>query len=284
MLNPKAKVIFDNEAVYEKCSKPRGDGKFFVVKTSYERYKKSRMTHNGSGDNKLMSVPDVWRINPESVILSNGKQKPDFVAMTEDIQFWIFRLNVEKFFGVGFKNEAEFRSWAGKLSKDNFFVKSYRSLFKGDRSHTNRAGSDTHWDFISKEKNNGDLMKFSNLVTGRFIGKLVSTTPKNIRGALCYPFECINISKMNYKDTDPKEKWWLFDEPLLSGRSKILDSRGNWTGKYNENLPLPYPQFNPPSRPILPVMLPYDDVAWIDASIIRILDDYEPTPSKYSLT
>lgn len=260
----------------------RGDGIFGVVKTSLEYYGMSRLSHKKSNNKSLLGVPDVWRINPEILTMPNGKPKKDFVSMTYDIQHWIFRMQVERHLKKKFNSEEEYINFYLSLPGVHTLKSWFASMFTDDRSHTNFAGSLTCANYIGDPRSGLEPMKFSNLITGGAVIKLLSTETRTLRGVKCLPFQCINISKGDYRNYDVERNFYLFDEPSISIRKLILDSKGGWTGKFLEDLPpQPYPQF-PPLHPIFPIMLPYDDIAWIDANWVKILLPTDPTPYKFA--
>lgn len=234
------------------------DSVYARVMNSIEVYGMDRQTWNEEGSlvPRFDSVPDVWRINPDK-----GGGKPDFVYMTEDIQHWIFRINTERFMGYRFKSEVEYRDWWRKLSKSgtnkSVFIQWWQQLFKGDRSHTNRAGVDTCWDFIGENNQGAQLPKFSNLVTGDYVGKVVQSTPRNVLGVPYIAFECINVSKKDYRNYHPFTHPHLFDQPIVTGRTLVKD-KGGWTiTGYWKRI---FHHFD--KKVVLPVMLPMDSEAW----------------------
>lgn len=251
--------------------KPRGEGKFIILKNSMQVYKglsrPSVLDPRGQDDEGL---PDMWPITPEI-----SKDKQHFTLMTEDICHWMFRLNVEKFQGVKFESEAAYRDFWASLPKTHPLILDWKSLMKGDRSHTNRYGSDTCWDPISQADRKGKpFMRYFQVVTGRWVAKV------NSERTTQWKVECIDAST-NYRQYDPSVYWWLFDEPLITARVKVLNSNGKWDGRSWLHVSRPYEQFAP-ARPILPVLLSSDSRGMIYKSISRLLDSYEVTPGKYS--
>lgn len=262
-------------------AKPRGDGVFISVKNSMEVYdglsRPSVILPKGNINE--VGYPDMFGIRPENPKFTSGSKigraKPTFTVMTVDLCHWLFRLNVEKWQGWKFENEAAYMAWWKPLPKTNQLIKWWASLMKGDRSHTNRFGSDTCFDPISQpDQKDKELMRFFQVVTGRFCAKVNSIRTTT------YKINCVNANseyRLYHPDTHP----WLFDEPLITARVKILDQFGKWDGKTWRHESRPYGQFDPAS-PILPAMLPYDSYAVIDQSICRLLDPYEETPGKYN--
>ena len=261
-------------ALYEKIIQPVRDGVFVVIKTSQEVYGVSRPTHNGAVK-RFLALPDMWAITPENQKLPNGKPKPHYLVMTEDFCHWLFRLNVERHKRKKFESEQAYRDWhtiaRNKNSPEHQYIRWWVSLMKGDRSHTNRYGSDTNYDPISGENEGRELMRYFQVVTGRGVLKLV----KN-RGDK-FGVEVINMSKGDYRNYHPDTHWWLFDQPIMTGRKQIgTDNKGSPI--WDENLIVQFPQFEP-TRPIMPVILPYDSVGWVTSEYARLLGD-EPMPSK----
>jgi hypothetical protein len=250
-----------------------------VIKPNYVRVKNSlelygmdrRSWHEGDGgdagfDSNVDSIPDVFRHNP-----SETGGKPDFVFMTEDIQHWIFRLNVERVLGYRFESETAYRAfWKTELirfqQKDPLrpatFITWFNQLFKGDRSHTNFAGVNEYANYIADLNMGTSLPKFSNIVTGDFVTELNDpTATKYIQGVVCRPLKCINISKNNYRSYHPLTHPALFDQPTVSGRDLEYTKEGwvktaFWMRTFHH--------FN--VRVIVPFMLPQDSVTWMPAS------------------
>jgi len=235
---------------------------FVRVKDSIELYGVDRQTYNekqlGSFKPSIDSVPDVWRYNP-----ANGAGKPDFVSMTEDIQHWIFRVNVERYMGTRFATDTDYREWWSKLvktgAKKSVFIEWWNQLFAGDRSHTNRAGVDTCRNYITGENMTADFPKFSNVVTGRFVGKLADGSPRNVSGALCRPLHCIS-AKEDYKQYHPFTHPHLFDQPIVTGRTLVQDKSGWVNQGYWWRV---FYHFG--KKVVLPFILPADTVAWYPA-------------------
>lgn len=252
---------------------PRPPGNWGVVKTSYEVYGVSRITKVSPDNWKLLAFPDVWRINPTTLKFEDGSKKPEVVEMTSDFQHWLFRLNAEKYFGKPFKDEQDYREWWASLDSKHQLIRWFTSLLTKGRSHTNVFGLDNCRNYISGANMDAELPRFSNLVTGRWVAKVLSLETRGIFGVESISVEVINFSK-GYRQFNPQDHWWLFDEPLLSGRRRNAD------GTVDETLLLPYPQFEP-ARPILPVILPVDSRAWIPVEIFRVLHPEEKTPGKY---
>lgn len=262
------------------------------VKNSLEMYGMDRRSwHEGEGgdagfDSDVTFIPDVFRHNPEQ---SGGK--PDFVSMTEDIQHWIFRLNVERCIGRKFKTEEEYRAfWRGDLERfkkrnpksPGTFITWWNQLFKGDRSHTNFAGVDTCRNFIGDENHGASLPKFSNIVTGDYVGELTDPTKvKRVYGANCRPLKCINISSGDYRLYSPDTHPELFDQPTVSGRDLAYGKSGWTTTAYWMRT---FHHFN--VRVVLPVMLPQDSVTWFPSDgledggipLNKPLGQYKKTP------
>lgn len=244
------------------------------VKTSLEIYGMDRRSHHedeGVGfDSDVTYLPDVWRHNPAVT-----KLKPDFVFMTEDIQHWIFRMNVERAIGRRFTSDLEYKTfWQADLARfkkkdptqPGTFIVWWNRLFTGDRSHTNFAGMETCRNFIGDANFDGSLPKFSNVVTGDFVGELADPTQtKYLYGATCRPLKCIDISKGDYRKYSCFTHPELFDQPTVSGRDMVLEKSGwrktaYWMRTfYNFNV-----------KVVLPFMLPQDDITWMPASDLQV--------------
>jgi len=84
------------------------------LKDSIEYYGVDRVTKNEAGGPivaKNIAVPDVWRIEVDT------KRPRDYVTLTEDLQHWIFRLNVELYTGMPFASEADYRAFHKSLQR-----------------------------------------------------------------------------------------------------------------------------------------------------------------------
>lgn len=257
------------DVLYQVVDKP-----YARVKTSLEVYKKDRLSYNEEQHGKPIKptapdAPDAWRHNP-----TNPSNKPDFVFMTEDIQHWIFRMNLENLMGRMFAFEEEYRDyWKGQLSlykanreSGSQLISWWNSLFKGDRYATNSAGVEARKNYIAQENLNEDFPKFSNVVSGDFVGVL--NDPERVSfvaGVKCRPFKCINISKGDYRNYHPFTTPEYFDQPAVSGRSLYYDKAGWHVSEYWMRV-----FWNFDMRVILPFMLPLDSVTWIDANIIEL--------------
>ena len=127
-------------------------GVFAVIKTSQEVYGVSRPTYNDAVK-RFVALPDMWAITPENQQLPNGKPKPYYSVMTDDFCHWLFRLNVERYKRKKLESKQAYREWYAVAKNRNNpeyqYIRWWFSLMKGDRSHTNRYGSDTNYDPIS---------------------------------------------------------------------------------------------------------------------------------------
>lgn len=243
------------------------------IKDSIEAYGMDRRTYTEQTepdvgfDSSVRSVPDVWRYRPASTV-----GKPDFVRMTERVQHWIFRCNVEVYLGRRF-TDAQYKSfWEQELAKhkvgNSFFIRTFTSLFTSDRSHTNKAGFGdkfgvTSRNYIAQEDLSADYPKLFHIVTGGFVGKLVSRNARMIAGESCLPFECINISLGDFEQYHPFTHPHLFDTPKVTGRDLVY-TKGGWqiTGYWR----LPFHHFN--YQAVIPFTLPVDGVAWYPARLM----------------
>jgi hypothetical protein len=246
------------------------DQPYARILDSIEVHGKDRRTHTEDTepevgfDADVTYVPDVWRFNPFP------SEKQDFVRLTEDVQHWLFRINVERVLGYRFNAEADYRAFwkvqLGLYKKDrkngSAYLTWWRQVLKGDRSHTNRAGTDTHRDYIAEENLDADTPKLFHIVTGRFVGKLASTETRNVGGVMCKPFECINMSG-DYRQFHPDTHPHLFDQPIVTGRDLVYD-KGGWTiTGYWWRV---FHHFN--KRVVFPLSLPFSDKAWYPAHLM----------------
>lgn len=247
-------------------SKPRGEGRFLVVKTTQEVVGVSRPTREGKQESTL-ALPDTWDVVPEVT-----GSKPHFITMTEDFCHWLFRWNVEKWFRKPFETEEAYRSWFAWQPKDSYLIRAWKSLMKGDRAFTNRFGSETCHDYISTNKaDDKEDMRLFNLVTGRAVFEIIKERSDKFGVA------CINFSQ-GFRQYNPYDHPQYFYEPIQTGRSLI--GYNNQGVIWNEKLLLPFPQFEP-TRPIMPIILPLDSVAFISKAECRELDPYEANPPLY---
>ncbi len=244
---------------------------------SIEYYGVDRVTKNENEAGKPISfddkgVPDVWRIGVD------GKRQYDHVPLTEDLQHWIFRINVEIYRGAMFANENEYRAYWKTLLKSHQYVGWFTSVLRGNGSHTNRAGFGNKptgnipaRNYISGENMENGLPKFFHIVTGRWVAKKSRDVTKIVSGAKCLPVEVINISKSDYRNFHPFTHPHLFDRPLITGRNMVKDPKGGV--KILSYFRAPYSQFG--NLVTLPVMLPFDSEGWIPVDRIVEPSDAE---------
>jgi len=247
---------------------------------SIEYYGKDRLTHNEAGkapNFEEKGVPDVWRIGVD------GKRARDYVSLTEDLQHWIFRINLEIYRGSVFASEAEYKTYWKTLTKSNQFVGWFTSVLRGNGSHTNRAGFGDKpkgnipaRNYINGDNPENEPPKFFHIVTGRWVAKKSRDVTKNIAGAKCLPVKVINISKGDYRDYHPFTHPHLFDRPLITGRNMVKEPSGGV--RILSYFRAPYGQFG--NLVTLPVMLPFDDEGWIPVDRIIEPSDTEPGGSK----
>lgn len=253
--------------------KPAG---YVRLKDSIELYGKDRLTYNEAGkapNFEEKGVPDVWRIGVD------GKRPLDHVALTEDLQHWIFRINLEMYQGARFASEQAYRDYWRSMPKSNQLVGWFTSVLRGNGSHTNRAGFGEKpkgnipaRNYISGENPENGVPKFFHIVTGRWVARKSRDVTKNIAGVKCLPLEVINISKGDYRNYHPFTHPYLFDRPLITGRNMVKDPKGGV--KILSYFRAPYSQFG--NRVTLPVMLPFDNEGWIPVSQIVEPSDIEP--------
>lgn len=251
------------------ADKPRGEGRFLVVKTTQEVSGVSRPTREGKQEATL-ALPDTWDVNPEDT-----RGKPNFVRMTEEFCHWLFRWNVEKWYRVRFPTESAYKLWFDSKPKTDYLITSWKSLMKGDRAFTNRFGSETCHDYISTNKTDDkEDMRLFNLTTGRAVFEIVKERSDKFGVA------CINFSQ-GFKQFNPYDHPQYFYEPIQTGRELI--GYNNQGAIWNENRLLPFSGQFAPTFPIMPLILPLDSVAFIDKVNCRELDPYEPNPKLYVL-
>ncbi len=257
---------------------PVNAGDFVRHMDSIEYYGKDRLTYNEAGkapNFEEKGVPDVWRIGVD------GKRARDYVSLTEDLQHWIFRINLEIYRGSMFASENEYRTYWKTLQKSNQFVGWFTSVLRGNGSHTNRAGfgdkpkgNISARNYINGDNPENEPPKFFHIVTGRWVAKKSREATKTIAGAKCLPVEVINISKGDYRSYHPFTHPHLFDRPLITGRNMIKDPKGGV--KILSYFRAPYGQFG--NLVTLPVMLPFDSEGWIPVD--RIIEPSDTEPGK----
>lgn len=244
---------------------------------SIEYYKKDRVTRNEQAAGKPprfedKSAPDVWRIEVDT------KRPRDYVTLTEDLQHWIFRLNVELYTGMPFASEADYRAFHKSLPKSHQLIGWFQSVLRGNGSHTNRAGFGNKpagnipaRNYISGEDMENPEPKFFQIVTGRHVFEKSRDVKKNVAGALSTPVKVINISNGDYRKYHPFTHPHLFDRLMITGRNMIQDKSGTRIVSYFR---APYGQFG--NMVTFPVILPYDDEGWIASDKLIDPSDTEP--------
>lgn len=249
------------------------------LKDSIEYYGADRVTHTERMNNKPVmfedkAVPDVWRIEVDS------KRPKDYVALTEDLQHWIFRLNVELYTGMPFASESDYRAFHKSLPKSHQLIGWFTSVFRGNGSHTNRAGFGNKpagnipaRNYISGEDMQNPEPKFFQIVTGRWVAEKSRDVKKNVAGSLSTPVKVINISKGDYRKYHPFTHPHLFDKLMITGRNMVQDKSGTRITGYFRS---PYGQFG--NMVTFPVMLPYDDEGWIASD--KLIDPSDEMPGR----
>ena len=247
---------------------------FVRLKDSIELYGMDRQTYTEAQNEKPVAVevegvPDVWRIL--------GRRSPDFVSMTEEIQHWIFRFNVECYMGRKFPTELDYRTWWKALGRNSTFIAWFTSMFTSDRSHTNRRGFGERFgpsaaNYIAGKDLQNEPPKFQRIVTGRWVGELASAKVEYFSGVPCLPVKVINIARGNFRDYHPMDNPEYFDQPLITGRTIVTDKGG-------PRIVLPYwrrPYGQFANQAVYPVMLANEDAAWIPVSQLVNPSDTEP--------
>jgi len=257
--------------------KPDPSNPYVRLKDSIEYYGMDRVTYtermNGNPPIfKDKAVPDVWRIGVD------GKRPADFVRLTEDLQHWIFRLNVEMLMGNQFASEETYRTFHKTLGKSHQLIGWFTSILRGNGSHTNRAGFGNKpagnipaRNYISGEDMQNEEPKLFHIVTGRWVAEKSRDVTKNIAGAKCLPVKVINVSKKDYRKYHPITHPHLFDRLMITGRNMVQDKSGTRITGYFRS---PYGQFG--NMATLPIMLPFDDEGWLPVAQIVEPSDTEP--------
>lgn len=247
------------------------------LKDSIEYYGVDRVTRNENGGPivfKNVAVPDVFRIEVDT------KRPKDYVTLTEDLQHWIFRLNVELYTGMPFASESDYRAFHKSLPKSHQLIGWFTSVLRGNGSHTNRAGFGNKpagnipaRNYISGEDMQNPEPKFFQIVTGRWVAEKSRDVKKNVAGALSTPVKVINISKGDYRKYHPWTHPHLFDRLMITGRNMAQDKSGTRIVSYFR---APYGQFA--NMVTFPVMLPYDDEGWIASD--KLIDPSDEMPGR----
>lgn len=247
------------------------------LKDSIEYYGKDRVTYTEEMNGKPTrfadkAVPDVWRIEVDA------KRPRDYVTLTEDLQHWIFRINVELCTGKPFASEETYRDFHKSLLKSHQLIGWFTSVLRGNGSHTNRAGFGNKptgnipaRNYISGEDMENGEPKFFQIVTGRHVFEKSRDVKKNVAGALSTPVKVINISKGDYRKYHPWTHPHLFDRLMITGRNMVVDKSGTRITGYFRS---PYGQFG--NMVTFPVMLPFDDEGWIASDKLIDPSDTEP--------
>jgi len=146
----------------------------------------SRITWNeiikgGAVTPRFTGLPDAYRINP---LLNKDRLT---TLMTETFQRWIYRINVDRLFRRRLSDsefnefyEGELNLYRLKSEAGGHTIRDFNSLFRGNGSHTNYAGVDTRANFIAQENLDEGLPMFSNIVTGRWVGKMQDWETPNL--------------------------------------------------------------------------------------------------------
>lgn len=233
---------------------------FGRVLDTIEAHGMSRITYNEfirdhPVDPKQMGLPDVWRINPVT------NRDKTFTPMTREFQFWIYRCNVDRMFGYKLSDQEfdnfyqnELEGYKLRYPYVGQSIRDFNSLFRDIGSHTNYAGTDNSAFFVGQERLDWDLPKFSNIVTGRWIGKMEGDK-----------FLVINASKP-FTHYHPFDQPWLFDEPLSTGR--IFRSGTNII--LRDDVRRSYNDFR--DRVVMPVILPASDYGILEGRWIPTTD------------
>ncbi len=236
------------------ADKPRGEGKFGVVNLDFDQrwedgtYRKSRPSRNGSPI-YTEGLPATSRF----IVSGNS----EYVLLKEDLQRWMHDLCKARVPSIG-EQEA----------KD-----SWKSLMDGGRYITDFAGSDTNADYINGTHLDVEPMKLKPMVTGGALLKIIGE--RRLGGYDCYVVEAINPTG-NYRQYSPATHPHLFFQPTISRREQIVT---RWHALI-EYLSIPFPQYR--DNVILPVFaMAGMNENYIPKFRVRVLGEYEPTPSPY---
>jgi len=239
-----------------------------VVLSTYERNGKSRPSLNGARDYNPKQperkwdkgLPDTWQY------LGLNNTQNNHVVLTRELQeFWY----------------AECVQQDPGKSRDYYF-KAFNSLTANDRWTTNGYGSRTCANYVTGANLEKEPMRFFTLLTGRACLKITGE-PKNVYGALCYPFEAINanapLAGISFR-THPH----LFYYPMNSVRTPLLNSAGGWLHnrvEYKEDGYGRFPQFD--GKAVTPLFMPHTNTGWIEVAGVRLLDAGEAPPPIFNL-
>lgn len=250
------------------------DAQWLRIKSSYELYGKSRPTYNnvplGLGRDSdtqtewVYGLPDVFRYRVRNLLAADGSKKPDTIELDENKQHWLLKVQVDMRYGTVYSKD-EYFEWFNTSPDKHEMVSLLTSALAGDRSHTNFYGMDNSRNYLTGERMDMGLPKFSQIITG---GSYVNPVLENgvpIKRNLapegnCVGFRCIK-SSADLWSISPLTNWDLFEFPAISGRLLNYGKEGITIVK--DNLLMPYPQFNP--KLTFPLWTYADDIAWVPA-------------------
>lgn len=206
---------------------------------------------------RFEAVPDVFRYRPLSI-----GSKQDFVVMTERFQHWVFRINVERYFGQRFADDAAYRAWwkeeleRYENGEQRTLIQDFSAMFRSGGSHTNKAGTDISRNYIAQRNLGLDFPKYFHIVTGGFVGKLADDTTRKINGVVHRPLQCIHAGG-DIERYHPFTHPHLFDQPCVTGRVLVYGKGGYEIKGYFRRK---YQWFG--GSVVFPFCLPYDNEAW----------------------
>jgi hypothetical protein len=205
------------------------------VKTSFEVYGVSRPTYNKSAA-RFMGLPDTWQYEGLNASENNH------VVLTEALQWFWYTENVKRT-----PNMTEQEHW-----------QAFNSLTADDRYITNFAGSTTCRVYPTGKNSDKPDMKYQTLLTANAIIEIVDTG-KVWAGHTS--FRVIDASKP-FAEFTPGKHPYLWYTPYTSNR--LMHENG-----WDETLEYTFPQFE--EKPIVPLLMPNTDVAWIDSSLLVMM-------------
>lgn len=227
----------------------------------YELYGVSRPTHNGA-HLKALGLPETIKA-----------VYPDFMPLTKAWQFYWADLFSLSRFGRLYNELAPLEKIVIKTA--------FRSVTAGYRAFTNRRGwDDGYADYLNGANTHADPMEQETINTGGNVVELLSDKVRT-GGKDAYRVRTLDGHK---PPPDPlqvnhiKTPWLVF-KATISRREKIMIG-DVWTGKWKENIVIPFDQLQGHDVPI--PFMGGGEVNYIEAERINPLPDSSPVPRTYN--
>lgn len=231
--------------------------KFARLKHDFELLGVSRPTRNGSANHVLGLPETIKALYPVSVPLREEWQ----------------------YYAADLLSLSRFKKLYKELSKDQKEVikVAFSSTYRGFRAFTNRFGPNNGYaDYINGTNTGSEPIKQETINTGGNVVELLGERIK-LAGIYVYKVRILNIAN---KPPDPRTvEPWLTVKATNSQREKILNGKGDWTGKWIEDVVHPFPQLQGWDVPV--AWVGKGDFNYIAADRIDILPDASFVPSPY---